>query len=81
MIELLGTGGTIPIPDPTIVAFANGTLTPTVGWIVTAIVLAIFAVTPFLKDGRRRASGLVAPPMGLTILRLRWPWWRVSCFC
>ncbi|TMV37407.1 ABC transporter permease, partial [Thioclava sp. BHET1] len=70
MIELLGTGGTIPIPDPTIVAFANGTLTPTVGWIVTAIVLAFFAVTTFLKDGRRRASGLVAPPMGLTILKV-----------
>ena len=33
MIELLGTGGTIPIPDETINNFANGTLSPLGGWI------------------------------------------------
>ena len=36
MIELLGTGGTIPIPNQTINNLANGTLSPTAGWILVA---------------------------------------------
>src|SRR5262249_5013036 len=42
MIQLLGAGGTIPIPDEMINNFANGTLSPMAGWIVTAIVIAIY---------------------------------------
>jgi D-xylose transport system permease protein len=70
MIQLLGTGGTIPIPDETINNFANGTLSPTAGWIVTAIALVTYAAVDLSRDLRRRESGLVAPPRGLTALKI-----------
>ncbi len=70
MIQLLGQGGTIPIQSPTINNLSNGTLTPAVGWGLTVAVLAVFAVLTFLRDGKRRSSGLVAPPMGLTLTKI-----------
>ena len=70
MIQLLGTGGTIPIPDQTINNFANGTLSRTSGWVLTIAVLVVFAVVTTLRDRRRRASGLVAPPPALTALKI-----------
>jgi len=62
MIILLGTGGTIPIPDRTINAIANGSLSPLAGWVLAAVVVALFALITFRADGRRRRSGLAAPP-------------------
>ncbi|MDE3240038.1 MAG: ATP-binding cassette domain-containing protein [Paracoccaceae bacterium] len=70
MIQLLGTGGTIPIQNDVINNFANGTISPTLGWVLTAVVLAIFAALTLMRDGRRRRSGLVAPPMGLTLAKI-----------
>ena len=70
MIQLLGTGGTIPIPDQTINNFANGTLSRSSGWILTIVVLLVFAVITVMRDRRRRASGLVAPPAALTALKI-----------
>jgi D-xylose transport system permease protein len=70
MIQLLGTGGTIPIPDQTINNFANGTLSRTSGWVLTIAVLAVFALMTVVRDRRRRASGLVAPPPVLTALKI-----------
>ena len=70
MIQLLGTGGTIPIPDQTINNFANGTLSRSSGWILTIVILLVFAVITVMRDQRRRASGLVAPPAALTGLKI-----------
>ncbi len=70
MIELLGTGGTIPIASDTINNFANGTLSRTGGWLATTIVLVIYAVFTIRRDRHRRQSGLVAPPPGLTALKI-----------
>ncbi len=70
MIQLLGAGGTIPIPDETINNFANGTLTPMAGWVVTAVVIVIYAAVVLRRDAQRRRGGLVAPPRGLTALKI-----------
>ena len=70
MIQILGTGGTIPIQNDVINNFANGTISPGLGWGLTALVLVIFAALTVMRDGRRRRSGLVAPPMGLTVLKI-----------
>ncbi|WJV65972.1 ATP-binding cassette domain-containing protein [Pectobacteriaceae bacterium CE70] len=70
MIQLLGTGGTIPINSEVINNFANGTLTPLVGWVVTIAIILIFSVFTLRRDGLRRASGLVAPPAGLSWLKI-----------
>ncbi|MDE3079320.1 MAG: ATP-binding cassette domain-containing protein [Paracoccaceae bacterium] len=70
MIQLLGTGGTIPITDDTINNLANGTLSRTAGWGLTIVVLLGFAALTVMRDRRRRASGLVAPPPALTWLKI-----------
>ena len=70
MIQLLGAGGTIPIPDEMINNFANGTLNPMAGWIVTAVVVVIYTAVVLRRDAQRRQSGLVAPPRGLTALKV-----------
>ncbi|MBN2741560.1 MAG: ATP-binding cassette domain-containing protein [Rhodobacteraceae bacterium] len=70
MIQLLGAGGTVPIASDTINNFANGTLSPLMGWVVTGGAVLVFAALTYLKDAKRRASGLVAPPLGMTLLKI-----------
>lgn len=70
MIILLGAGGTIPIPDRTINAIANGSLSPTAGWLLAGVVVALFAAITFRVDGRRRSSGLAAPPVAFSWLKV-----------
>ncbi len=70
MIIMLGTGGTIPIPNDTINAIANGTMSPAFGWVLAAVVVVVFAVITVRADGQRRASGLAAPSTTNTILKV-----------
>jgi len=70
MIELLGTGGTIPIPDDTINNLANGTLSVLGGWIFVTVVVLLYAILTLVRDRQRRASGLVAPPAALVYLKI-----------
>ena len=70
MIQLLGAGGTIPIPNETINNLANATLSRTGGWVLTAAALIVFAALSVVRDARRRRSGLVAPPASLTTLKI-----------
>jgi len=70
MIQLLGTGGTIPIPNETINNLANATLSPSTGWLLAIAVVAIYGATTEIQDRRRRKSGLVAPPPSLTGLKI-----------
>ena len=70
MIQLLGTGGTIPIPDETINNLANGTLSPLGGWALTGAAVLVYGAYSILRDTQRRRSGLVAPPRSLTILKI-----------
>lgn len=70
MIIMLGTGGTIPIPDKTINAIANGTMTPLAGWLLAAAVVAMFAIVTLRSDSARRAGGLAAPSVLFTVLKV-----------
>jgi D-xylose transport system permease protein len=70
MIQLLGTGGTIPVSDQMINSLANGVLTPTVGWILTGLCIAAYAAMTIVRDQKRRRSGLVTPPFFLTVLKI-----------
>lgn len=47
-----------------------GTIDPVVSWIVMAVVVGALALLLWLNDSRRRRSGLVAPPVGLTLLKV-----------
>ena len=70
MLMILGTGGSLPINDKVINNLASGNLTPAASWIVILGIVSVFAGRLWVRDGRRRTSGLVAPPLGLTVLKI-----------
>jgi D-xylose transport system permease protein len=48
----------------------QGLLTPVVGWVVLAVVVVAAGAALWLRAGARRRPGLVAPPAGLTAIRI-----------
>jgi D-xylose transport system permease protein len=48
----------------------NGHITPLESWIVMVVLVALFGASLFLRDSRRRRSGLVAPPLSLTFIKI-----------
>jgi D-xylose transport system permease protein len=48
----------------------QGVLSPVVGWVALAVVVAAAAVALWLRAAARRRQGLVAPPAGLTAIRI-----------
>jgi D-xylose transport system permease protein len=67
---MLGKGGSLPINVNIINDFASGNLTPAASWIVMAAIVAVFGLRTWLRESRRRASGLVAPPVSLTFVKI-----------
>ncbi len=70
MLRIIGTGGTLPIQDKVINDLANANLTATASWIVMAGIVAAFCAVTWLRDARRRKSGLVAPPASFTFVKI-----------
>jgi D-xylose transport system permease protein len=76
MIILLGAGGSVPISSTILVnqeflyGIVNTNINPTWGWIGLAVIVAIVGTTIWLRDAGRRRSGLVAPPVGLTVAKI-----------
>jgi D-xylose transport system permease protein len=64
------TGGTISVDNSVLNDVVNGSLSPIAGWVVMIAAVAVFAVVSILRDRRRRANGLVAPPLALTIIKV-----------
>ena len=70
MLHILGKGGSLPINDKVINDMASGNLTAAASWIVMLAVVAVFGARTWLRESRRRSSGLVAPPASLTLLKI-----------
>ncbi|HTG47880.1 MAG TPA: ABC transporter permease [Actinomycetota bacterium] len=70
MLRILGNGGSILVSDATVNGIASGNLTPAASWIVMLAIVGIFGVMTWRRDARRRAAGLVAPPKGVTGLKI-----------
>ncbi|HYM97595.1 MAG TPA: hypothetical protein VET26_09845 [Candidatus Sulfotelmatobacter sp.] len=47
-----------------------GTIDPVISWIGMAVIVIAIAVLLWFGDNRRRRSGLVAPPVSLTIIKI-----------
>ena len=47
-----------------------GHVTPAAGWIIMAAVVGALSLSLVLRDSRRRRSGLVAPPVSLTYMKI-----------
>ena len=67
---ILGKGGSLPINSKVVNDLASGNLTPAMSWVVMLGLAAIFAARTWIRENRRRSSGLVAPPVGLTVVKM-----------
>ena len=47
-----------------------GHVTPLVGWIAMVVIVGLLSANLYLRDSRRRRSGLVAPPIALTLIKI-----------
>jgi D-xylose transport system permease protein len=70
LLIILGQGGTLPINDNVINDFANGNLSQVAGWVILVVLAGGYALFTWLRDARRRAHGLVAPPLSVTVLKI-----------
>src|SRR5437588_11741066 len=60
MLLVLGQGGVVPINPTTISDLTSGQLTVVASWIVMGALVAVYGIRAWLRDSRRRGSGLVA---------------------
>jgi D-xylose transport system permease protein len=76
MIILLGPAGSVPISSSVLYnqqilfGIVNGNIEPILGWIGLAVIVLALGGSMWLSDSRRRRSGLVAPPVGLTVAKI-----------
>jgi D-xylose transport system permease protein len=70
MLLILGQGGVVPINSNLVNDLTSGQLTVAASWIVMAALVAVYGGRAWLRDSRRRSSGLVAPPASVTMLRI-----------
>ncbi len=70
LINSNGTGGTIRITSSVLLDLANGNMSITAGWVVMVASVAVFGGVTVLRDRHRRRSGLVAPPVAITVLKV-----------
>ncbi|HWE34505.1 MAG TPA: hypothetical protein VG410_13520 [Solirubrobacteraceae bacterium] len=70
-IDKTAVGGVISV-DPTspVYKLVNSNISNGVSWILLAVVLAIFAALSITRAARRRAQGLSAPPLGITLFTI-----------
>ncbi len=66
----VGLGGVIADHNGFINGLVSNNVSATGGWIILIVAVALAAVYMIFRDQRRRAQGLVAPPLSVTILKL-----------
>ena len=76
LLLFLGNSGQAPLTSDRIdgQVFIHGIVgsssAPTMAWIGLVVVVVVFGAILWLRDSGRRRSGLVAPPVGLTVLKI-----------
>jgi D-xylose transport system permease protein len=66
----IGVGGIIRLQSSVVNDIEGGWLSPTATWIVMMVIVALAGLVMFYGDYRRRSSGLVAPPVSITLLKV-----------
>ncbi len=65
-----GSGGTIRLTNNVLNAIEGGSLSATASWIVMVAAVVLAGLFMMLRDARRRAHKLAAPPVSVTILKV-----------
>ncbi len=63
-------GGSIRLYNNVLADIYAGSLSPVAGWIVMIVAVALAGAMFLVRDSRRRASNLTAPPLSVTILKI-----------
>jgi D-xylose transport system permease protein len=66
----IGAGGTITLRDPVINAIEGSQLSGSWTWTVMIVIAVLGALGLFVSDFRRKSSGLAAPPLSITALKM-----------
>jgi D-xylose transport system permease protein len=70
-IDKSAVGGVISVSSTSpVYKLVNSNMSIAVSWIVLVVVLAIFATLSLSRAARRRAKGLTAPPLSITLLTI-----------
>lgn len=70
VLIMIGGGGTVIIQDKFVIGIANSNLPVTAGWIISAAIILLYAVSQFMQLNTRRKSGLSTTPVLIIILRI-----------
>jgi len=76
MIVILGASGQVSITSDVLVdqkalyGIVYSYLDPSVGWAALVVVVGLIGAMMWRRDAGRRRSGLVAPPVGLTVAKI-----------
>jgi D-xylose transport system permease protein len=70
LLKILGSGGSKPINSTIINDIASRNLSTTAGWILMFVLVGLYGAMVWLRDSKRRKSGLVAPPPQVTLLKI-----------
>jgi D-xylose transport system permease protein len=70
LVNSHGTGGTIRLSNDVLLNITNGNLSPAAGWIIMIASVAVYAALTLLQARRRRRTGLVTPPVAVTLLKV-----------
>ncbi len=66
----IGLGGVISLHNTFLFDLTTGEMTPATGWIVLVVGVVLGGAYVITRDQRRRRHGLVAPPLGVTLLKI-----------
>ena len=66
----IGNGGVIRLQSNVLNDIEAGALSPVASWIVMIVLVALAGLLLYSRDRRRRVSGLVAPPLSITLLKI-----------
>jgi D-xylose transport system permease protein len=70
MLLILGDGGTLPINDKSFIGITNGIIPVWAGWIVTVVLLALYAAATLAERSRLGRRGRPVASWSLTTARL-----------
>ena len=69
-LRIIGQGGTVPIREPVIRGLTNEYIPVTVGWILAAVVVLLYAALQLNRWRVQRARGLASQPLAVVIGRI-----------
>ena len=70
LLKIIGEGGTIAIRASKLLAINNNTLPVWLGWVMTAIIVALYALVSLRKAAARRAEGLQSEGISVVIAKV-----------